>query len=96
MRNAKIYIAQQTDVNDVNGTAVKDAEGASFRSNKVTATGLKENATYYYSYQKDGKWTEPVAYTTKDSSVLWQQVCLPRFSERQQKSADIMCQILRI
>lgn len=68
MRNAKIYIAQQTDVNDVNGTAVKDADGVSYKSNKVTATGLKENATYYYSYQKDGKWTEPVAYTTKDSS----------------------------
>lgn len=60
MRNAKIYTAVQTDVKDET-----DADGNTYYSNKVTATDLKENTTYYYCYEKDGSYTEPVAYTTK-------------------------------
>ena len=48
MRNAKIYIAQQTDVNDVNGTAVKDADGVSYKSNKVTATAMASGCVIFY------------------------------------------------
>ena len=37
-------------------------------SNKVTATDLKADTTYYYSYQKDGQWTAPEKYTTDNGS----------------------------
>lgn len=69
IRNAKIYTATQTDVKDVNGNPVENVEdeGATYKANKVTAKGLKENTTYYYSYEKDGMWTEPEAYRTKDT-----------------------------
>lgn len=68
MRNAKIYTAVQTEVKDVDQKDITaDASDDTYRSNKVTVTGLKENTTYYYSYQKDGKWTTPAAYKTGDT-----------------------------
>lgn len=39
-----------------------------YYSNKVTVTGIEPGATYYYSYTKDGEWTEPVAYTAAEST----------------------------
>ena len=56
MKNAK----EQTEVKDE-----QDSNGGTYNSNKVTATGLKENKTYYYSYDNGNGYTKPAAYTTK-------------------------------
>ena len=61
LTNAKVYEAKQTE-------AVTDKDGTAYVSNKVTATDLKANTTYYYSYQKDGQWTAPEKYTTDNGS----------------------------
>lgn len=61
LANAKEYKAEQT-------AATTDKNGTEYVSNKVTATDLKANTTYYYSYQKDGQWTAPEKYTTDDGS----------------------------
>ncbi|MCD8019839.1 MAG: metallophosphoesterase family protein [Clostridiales bacterium] len=60
MKNAQVYTATQTD-------ATEDSDGVQYKSNKVTATGLEAETTYYYSYQVDGKWTTPEAYTTQST-----------------------------
>ena len=60
MKNAKVYEAEQTAVKDE-----QDNNGETYNSNKVTATGLKENKTYYYSYDNGNGYTKPAAYTTK-------------------------------
>lgn len=41
---AKTYTATQTD-------ATESKSNVQYKSNKVTATGLEANTTYYYSYQ---------------------------------------------
>ncbi len=65
LKNAKAYVAFQTDA------TVDSATGTEYYSNKVTATGLKENTTYYYSYQQeDGIYTEPQEYRTKDADAF--------------------------
>ena len=61
LTNAKVYEAKQTE-------AVTDKDDTAYVSNKVTATDLKVNTTYYYSYQKDGQWTAPEKYTTDNGS----------------------------
>ena len=61
LTNAKVYEAKQTK-------AVTDKDETEYVSNKVTATDLKANTTYYYSYQKDGQWTAPEKYTTDNGS----------------------------
>ena len=61
LTNAKVYEAEQT-------TAVTDKDETEYVSNKVIATDLKANTTYYYSYQKDGQWTAPEKYTTDNGS----------------------------
>lgn len=61
LTNAKVYEAEQTK-------AVTDKDETEYVSNKVIATDLKANTTYYYSYQKDGQWTAPEKYTTDNSS----------------------------
>lgn len=61
LTNAKVYEAKQTE-------AVTDKDDTAYVSNKVTATDLKANTTYYYSYQKDGQWTAPEKYTTDNGS----------------------------
>lgn len=38
--------------------------GTPYNYNHVTVTGLKENKTYYYTVEKDGKETEPRAFST--------------------------------
>ena len=43
-------------------------DAVTYFSNKVTASGLKEGTTYYYSYEKeDGSFTKPVSYKTKST-----------------------------
>ena len=61
LANAKVYEAKQTE-------AITDKDDREYVSNKVTATDLKANTTYYYSYQKDGQWTAPEKYTTDNGS----------------------------
>ena len=61
LTNAKVYEAEQTK-------AVTDKVETEYVSNKVIATDLKANTTYYYSYQKDGQWTAPEKYTTDNGS----------------------------
>jgi len=61
LTNAKVYEAKQTE-------AVTDKDDITYVSNKVTATDLKADTTYYYSYQKDGQWTAPEKYTTDNGS----------------------------
>lgn len=61
LTNAKVYEAEQTK-------AVTDKDETEYVSNKVTATDLKANTNYYYSYQKDGQWTAPETYTTDNGS----------------------------
>lgn len=40
--------------------------GNGFISNKVTVENLKANTTYVYSYECDGRWSQPLEYETKD------------------------------
>lgn len=61
LTNAKVYEAKQTE-------AVTDKDDTTYVSNKVTATDLKADTTYYYSYQKDGQWTAPEKYTIDNGS----------------------------
>ena len=61
LANAKVYESEQTK-------AVTDKDATEYVSNKVTATDLKANTTYYYSYRKDGQWTAPEKYTTDNGS----------------------------
>ena len=61
LTNAQVYEAEQTK-------AVTDKDETEYVSNKVIATDLKANTTYYYSYQKDGQWTAPEKYTTDNGS----------------------------
>ena len=61
LTNAKVYEAKQTK-------AVTDKDKTEYVSNKVTATDLKADTIYYYSYQKDGQWTAPEKYTTDNGS----------------------------
>lgn len=63
MKNAKVYEAEQTAVKDE-----QDNNGETYNSNKVTATGLKENKTYYYSYDNGNGYTKPASYTTKSTN----------------------------
>lgn len=60
MKNAKFFTAAQQE-------ATKDKNGVSYKSNKVTVKGLKEDTTYYYCYQVNGVYTEPVKYQPKNS-----------------------------
>lgn len=62
MSDAKVYTAVSKDVADE-----LDNGGSSYVSNKVTATGLKENTTYYYSYEKNGVYTTPAKYETQST-----------------------------
>lgn len=61
MRRAKVYTAEQTEV-----AGEMDANGNTYYSNKVTATGLTAGKTYFYSYEtENGIYTEPAEYKAK-------------------------------
>lgn len=58
--------ADMSDAKTFQGTTIAAIDG--YVSNRVTVTGLKENTTYYYTYQKNGVESSPVKYTTKSFS----------------------------
>lgn len=62
MSDAKIYIPSQTEIENSN------ADDLLYMSNKLTVSGLKENTTYYYTYQIDGIYKEPVEYRTQSGA----------------------------
>lgn len=65
MRDASVYVASQEDATTDSKT------GTAYLSNKVTATGLSEGTTYYYSYQKeDGTYTEPEKYVARNTDAF--------------------------
>ena len=65
MRDASVYVATQEDATTDSKT------GTAYLSNKVTATGLSEGKTYYYSYQKDdGTYTEPEKYVARNTDAF--------------------------
>lgn len=59
MSNVRRYTATRKPVK-----GEKDRDGNEYFSNKVTVKGLKPNTTYYYCYEKDGVFTEPIKYRT--------------------------------
>ena len=61
LTNAKVYEAKQTK-------AVTDKDKTEYVSNKVTATDLKANTTYFYSFQKDRQLTELDIYSSDNCS----------------------------
>lgn len=66
MRNAMVYEAVQTEV-----AGETDAEGNTYYSNKVTAVGLTEGTTYFYSYEtENGNYTEPAEYTLRATDAF--------------------------
>ncbi len=58
--------ADMSDAKTFTGTASPAISG--YYSNKATATGLKENTTYYYTYRVNGADSQPAKYTTKSFS----------------------------
>lgn len=59
MSNAVEYTGRQEKI------TIEALDG--YYSNKVTATDLQENTTYYYQVFKNGAWGETVSYKTGDS-----------------------------
>ncbi|WP_082238761.1 metallophosphoesterase [Niameybacter massiliensis] len=63
----KIKIGQKADLSDAQElkvTTTSAVEG--HESNKAIAKDLKPNSTYYYSYTKNGVWTEAISYKTQN------------------------------
>lgn len=58
----KAALTAYTGTSDTVDTSLTD--GVAYHYNHVTVTGLKENTTYYYTVEKNGVQTEPVAYKT--------------------------------
>lgn len=69
LADAEEYTAVQTAVKDVNEKNLVNAaaENKTYQSNKVIVKNLEPNTTYFYSYEKDGNWTEPEKYTTEST-----------------------------
>ena len=64
-----VRLATKADMSDAKaftGTASAAIDG--YYTNRVTATGLKENTTYYYTYQVNGVESQPAKYATKSFS----------------------------
>ena len=63
--NSQIKIWEKDgDIKIYKGSKNKLKNG--FVTNKVTVRDLKENTTYYYSYNSNGIWSEPIEYRTKN------------------------------
>ncbi|MDA3730911.1 metallophosphoesterase [Niameybacter massiliensis] len=63
----KIKIGQKADLSDAKElkvTTTSAVEG--HESNKAIAKDLKPNSTYYYSYTKNGVWTEAISYKAQN------------------------------
>ncbi len=68
VKTPKVRISKNADMSDYKeftGYATF-SENSNQRSNNVTATGLEEHTTYYYSYGVSGEFSEPVVYRTRD------------------------------
>lgn len=64
----KLKIGNNKDMSDAKELGVVAKPAASgYKSNKATVTNLKENTTYYYSYQVAGSWTSPTIYKTQST-----------------------------
>ena len=64
-----VKLATKSDMSDARtfrGTTMNAISG--YVSNRVTATGLKENTTYYYTYLNNGKESSPAQYRTRSFS----------------------------
>jgi hypothetical protein len=57
MSNAQTFTGSQNAHRIINGIQ--------YYSSKVTVSGLTEHTTYYYQYENNGVWNEPVAFSTK-------------------------------
>lgn len=57
------------DVVEFEGTAkeYKKIDETTYFANKVTASNLKQNTTYYYQYYLDGEWSEASSFTTGET-----------------------------
>lgn len=65
LSDAEEYTAVQTEVEKET-----DDKGNTYLSNKVTVKHLKADTTYYYSYEKDGVWTQAVTYKTQSPEAF--------------------------
>ena len=64
-----VKLATKSDMSDAKtfrGTTMNAVGG--YVSNRVTATGLKENTTYFYTYLNNGKESSPAQYRTRSFS----------------------------
>lgn len=57
------------DVVEFEGTAkeYKKIDETTYFANKVTASNLKQNTTYYYQYYLNGEWSEASSFTTGEA-----------------------------
>ncbi len=73
--NSRFMISGNADMSDPKEIDVKREDAFDgYVSNKVTATGLEEGSTYYYSYTEKGIWSDPAAFTVRsdeDFTVLF-------------------------
>ena len=73
--NSKFRISANADMSGSEELDVKKTDAlGDYVSNKVTATGLEEGKTYYYSYTENGVWSEPTAFAVRpdeDFTVLF-------------------------
>lgn len=63
-----IKISVNKDMSNAESLTVNSETSVNgYISNKATATGLKKNTRYYYSYQINGEWTEAIPYNTRNT-----------------------------
>lgn len=63
-KTSKVKIYENNKEVIYEGKSIKMKNG--LISNKVTVENLKPNTTYTYSYECDGRWSEPLEYKTGD------------------------------
>lgn len=65
----KLRIGTSKDLSEADEISVdtKDVSTNGYSYSHATATGLKENTIYYYSYTVNGKWTDPTRYKTQNT-----------------------------
>lgn len=65
----KLRIGTKQDMSDAEEIIVttKDVPANGYSYNHATATGLKENTTYYYEYTVNGEWTNATVYKTQST-----------------------------
>ena len=63
---ASFKISESSDMTESDFCEVISSNAiAGCKSNNVTVSGLKEGNTYYYSYTKNGMWSEPADFTVQ-------------------------------